>query len=111
MLPSWENVVVSLRYNAVSASSLTINDYFMSGDSCGTTLLNSITSGNYRAVKGLQTCGDAWRSNPEASSFGLSGYTASTNRDLVFVGSSSLGVSGTITMRTGFNTFSSSTDI
>ena len=68
-------------------------------------------TGNYRAVKGEQECrADPWRTDAQGSSFGTNSYTCATNRDLFYVGASTLYLAGTVTYRTGFNVFEGSTD-
>ena len=108
----WENYICSLRYTTNSAIQVTDIDFFSDGTTCGTTKLSTITTGNYRAVKGEKECkSDPWRNDPQLSSFKGSSYTCAANRDLFYVGATTLYLTGTVTYRTGFNTFDGSTDL
>ena len=89
---------------------MTLSDYFALGDTCGLERLSDITTGNYRAVKGSQKCADPWRLDPDQSVFTETQFTTSTNRDIIYIGSSTIPIESSITFRTGFNTFSSSSD-
>lgn len=100
-----------MRYNVNSATAITAVDYFSEGSTCGSVQLSSIVAGNYRAVTGPQTCANPWRDDPNSSNFGVTTFTCATNRDLIYIGSTTIPVTGVITFRTGFNTYNSSTDI
>ena len=106
----WENYVCSLRYTADSMTSVSSIDYF-SDISCGLTQLSDITDGNYRARKGPEECADPWYKNYEASEFGNSSVDCSFYRDFTYHGAFLLDMGQTVTFRTGFNVFGTSTDV
>ena len=102
--------MISLRHNANSANTVTLSDYFTNGETCGLERLSDITAGNYRSIQGSQTCTDPWRLDPAQSAFTANSFTTATNRDIIYVGSSSISVGDSVTFRCGFNTFGSSID-
>ena len=100
----------SLRYTADSMQSVSSIDFF-SDVSCGLDQLSDITEGNYRARKGPNECADPWYKNYAKTEFGASSVDCSFYRDFTYHGAFLLDMGQTVTFRTGFNVFSTSTDV
>jgi hypothetical protein len=72
-------------------------DYFAT-NSCGVTLLSSITQGNYRAVKDNvdDNCPDPWYKDYNLSSFGPTSVDCAFYRDFTWQGAHLLAVGQTV---------------